>query len=57
MKTKKQSSVSIPIKHSREELDIANWLAQKTKRTRSGAIKWATEKAATELGYRPPKKK
>jgi hypothetical protein len=56
-KKKKHTSTLVPIKYSTEELAIADWLKKKTTRTRAGAIKWATEKAAIELGYKPPKVK
>ncbi len=53
----KQVSKSVPIKFNGDELAAADWLKAKTKRTRSGAVKWAVLEKAEELGYVAPKMK
>lgn len=45
----------VPIKFNEEELAAADWLKIKTRRTRSGAVKWAVAEKAEELGYVPTK--
>lgn len=46
-----RKTTPVGIKANSEELAIYEWLAKKTERTRSGAIKWAAKKVALEMGY------
>lgn len=57
MKVTKQATTPVGIKANAEELAAIDWLAKKTERTRSGAIKWAAKKVAIELGYAPEEAK
>ncbi len=52
-----KKSTPVGIKANAEELDLFDWLARKTDRTRSGAIKWAAKKVAIEMGYKPEEDK
>jgi len=40
---------------NQKEYLCLEWLAKETSRTRSGAIKWAVEKVAKDMGYNPKK--
>lgn len=45
----------VPIKFNPQELAAAEWLKNKTKRTRAGAIKWAVSEIAEQMGYEAEK--
>lgn len=48
---------AIGVKHNEEELAVVEFVKGETKRTASGAYKYALLKYARELGYEPLKRK
>jgi len=51
MPANKKSIKAVLVRFSEEEFAAAEWLKNKTRRSRTNAVKWAVLKTAEDLGY------